>query len=139
MLLAGRMTRQPAVLMAWMLPLWPLLFNLDYYAHDEQENGAPGDAHVAEVTYLPPAKLDNNAANEQAGDADGQDNAVDERTGDAGKQDGASPMSRLVMSTSSLAFPMSGTTPLMMLASRRGMTTAPMARRVYPVRFQLRN
>ena len=49
------------------------------------------------------------------------------------------PMSRPVMSTSSLAFPMSGTTLLMMLASRRGMTTAPMARRVYPVRFQLRN
>ncbi len=116
---------------------YPPLFNLDYYALDEQENGAPGDAYVTEVTYLPPAKLDNNAA-------DGQDNAVDERTGDAVASRMAlltPPLkSRPVMSTSSrLAFPMSGTTPPMMLASRRGMTTAPMAKRVYPVRFQLRD
>ncbi len=44
------------------------------------------------MTYLPPAKLDNNAADEQAGDAGKQDGAADaaadEQAGNVNKQPG---------------------------------------------------
>ena len=45
--------------------------NLDYHVPGGQENGAPVDAYGAEVTYLPLAKLDDNAvdiAGKQEGD-----------------------------------------------------------------------
>ena len=67
------------------------LLNLDYHAPGGQDDKAPGDAYVAEVTYLPPAKLDNNAADEQAGNAKKQPGVPNERDNaadDAGEQEG---------------------------------------------------
>ena len=75
------------------------------------------------MTYLPPAK---------------QDNAVDERIGDAGKQDGAADAAadEQAGNVNKPGVPNERDNAADDVVSRRGMTTAPMARRVYPVRFQ---
>jgi len=65
--------------------------NLDYHVPGGQENGAPGDAYGAEVTYLPLAKLDDNAADAQAGNGNrqfGVPNERDDAADDAGEQEG---------------------------------------------------
>ena len=46
-----------------------------FLAGRTQENGAPGDAYGAEVTYLPLAKLDDNAADD-AGKQEGDTKRV---------------------------------------------------------------
>ena len=52
-------------------------------------NNATGDAYGAEVTYLPLAKLDDNAADAQAGNRQfGVPNERDDAADDAGEQEG---------------------------------------------------
>ena len=66
----------------------PLVSGITSYG---SANNATGDAYGAEVTYLPLAKLDDNAADAQAGNGNrqfGVPNERDDAADDAGEQEG---------------------------------------------------